>query len=191
MMYAAFYFFTFSAFMLAIASAMDANAFEALMTRSEQDAVAVETKNKISMNADDDGGRSLQLVDDSAQCYSTQNERQPNRYCLFEDTPREHTFLVLSCPNTEHDLSQCHCTIGVGEPEEAPNTDTCWKCAFCNDGTLAYDCRNVAEGTCIGRNCQGECVSSQNEPEDLLIESSAAMVGVSVCAYLLLVTIFN
>jgi hypothetical protein len=61
------------------------------------------------------------------------------RYCIFDDTPREDTFLVLSCPNTEDDLSQCHCTIGVGEPDEAPNTDTCLKCAFCKDGTLAYE----------------------------------------------------
>ena len=90
------------------------------------------------------------------------------RYCSFDDTPREETFLQLACPDSKgEDLQLCYCTIGVGEPAQAPGTDTCDQCTFCADGSLAYDCRNVAEGTCIGRSCNGECISDVDEPKDL------------------------
>jgi hypothetical protein len=163
---------------IANTSAVDLIAFEVLMTRSKQD-----SESKISMNPEDIDGRSLQAPDDKTECWSTENERQPNRYCIFDDTPREDTFLVLSCPDTRDDLSRCHCTIGVGESEDAPNTPTCSKCGFCRDGTLAYDCRNVADGSCIGMNCRGQCISSLLEPQDLLLEeiiSGATTVGLSV-----------
>lgn len=95
-----------------------------------------------------------------------------DRYCTFDNIPRESTFLAMQCPDSRgEDLSKCHCTIGIGEPEEAPNTDTCDQCAFCSDGTLAYDCRNVAEGTCIGRKCNGDCISSTEAPVDILSEA--------------------
>eukprot|EP00980_Cylindrotheca_fusiformis_P017650 scaffold5529_cov117-Cylindrotheca_fusiformis.AAC.27 len=93
--------------------------------------------------------RSLELTE--GQCWSTRDDRKPNRYCIFDDTPRNGAFLSLSCPTTSDDLTQCGCTIGIGDSGDAPNTDTCGKCGFCIDGSLAYDCRNVAEGTCIGR----------------------------------------
>jgi hypothetical protein len=153
------------------ASALDAKDFEAMMMKSPE---YLETK-IITINAEDDlnNVRRLQFEDSSgSRCYSTNDDRRPNRYCTFADAPREGTFLMLACPDSKgDDLSLCECTIGVGKPEEAPNTDTCSDCGFCTDGTLAYDCRNVAEGTCIGRNCRGDCVSSMEEPEDLLIEA--------------------
>ena len=98
-----------------------------------------------------------------ANCYSSIDRDKPNRYCVIDDSPRENTFLVLACPTIsgDNDYSNCACAVGIGEPEDAPNTETCTKCTFCSrDSTLAYDCRNVAEGTCIGINCNGECVSS-------------------------------
>ena len=101
-------------------------------------------------NAEERSLRELQLT--QGKCWSTRDDRKPNRYCMFEDTPRSGAFLSLSCPTTREDsVAQCQCTIGIGDSQDAPNTDTCWKCGFCRDGSLAYDCRNVAEGTCIGR----------------------------------------
>lgn len=93
--------------------------------------------------------RELQLTE--GKCWSTRDDRNPNRYCMFEDTPRSGAFLSLSCPTARDDMAKCQCTIGIGDSQDAPNTDTCWKCGFCRDGSLAYDCRNIAEGTCIGR----------------------------------------
>jgi hypothetical protein len=168
---------------IANTSAVDLTAFEALMTRSRSKQDSLGQESKISMNEEDSDGRYLQAPDDKTECWSTENERQPNRYCIFDDTPRENTFLMLSCPDTRDDLSRCHCTIGVGEPEEAPDTPTCLKCGFCTDGTLAYDCRNVADGSCIGMNCRGQCISSLLEPQDLLLKeiiSGATTVGLSV-----------
>ena len=37
---------------------------------------------------------------------------------------------------------------------------SCTRCFFCPDGTLSYNCDNVARGTCIGRNCGDECLAS-------------------------------
>lgn len=158
-------------------SMADMIAFEALMSRSEQDFVDIE--DKISIDMEDIYGRSLvaEEYESKERCWSTENERHPNRYCIFDETPREGTFLMLSCPDTKDDLSRCQCTIGVGDPEEGPNTRTCLKCGFCSDGKLAFDCRNVADGTCIGMNCRGECVSSLVE-EDIF--ASAATVGASL-----------
>jgi hypothetical protein len=109
--------------------------------------------------------RTLQGTNTStAVCYTSLESDQPSRYCIFDDTPQEDTFLVLACPTTDveftEDFVKCACAIGVGEPDEAPNTETCSKCTFCKDSTMAYDCRNVADGTCIGINCNGECISS-------------------------------
>ena len=156
--------------------AMDMAAFEEIMNKSPNH---LKHQDRITMNAEDIllaqiEGRSLQSTDEKIKCWSTENERKPNRYCTFDDTPRPGTFLVLSCPNSnDDDLSKCQCTVGVGEPEEAPNTDTCLKCGFCKDGTLAYDCRKVAEGTCIGRNCLGDCISSLTESDDLKLNSGS------------------
>jgi hypothetical protein len=70
-------------------------------------------------------------------------------------------FLVLSCPDSRgEDLSQCECEIGIGFSEDAPNTPTCRFCSFCSDGTLNYNCDNLAGGTCIGRTCEGSCIVS-------------------------------
>mmetsp|Transcript_14844 Transcript_14844/g.35978 ORF Transcript_14844/g.35978 Transcript_14844/m.35978 type:complete len:196 (-) Transcript_14844:1725-2312(-) len=140
-------------------------------TMAEEDALSQQA-NRPSWN--DDRSllvRELQLTE--GKCWSTRDDRKPNRYCMFEDTPRSGAFLSLSCPLSREDsMAQCQCTIGIGDSQDAPNTATCWKCGFCRDGSLAYDCRNVAEGTCIGRNCLDECLSSFNEPEDLLLGSS-------------------
>jgi hypothetical protein len=128
---------------------IDINAFEAMMARSYGDLSSVQSNSKISMGTETFAHRSLELSE--GQCWSTRDDRKPNRYCIFDDTPREGAFLSLSCPTSRDDLTQCGCTIGIGDSEDAPNTGTCWKCGFCRDGSLAYDCRNVAEGTCIGR----------------------------------------
>ena len=83
------------------------------------------------------------------------------RYCVFDNTPREGTFLVISCPDSKgEDLYQCSCSIGVGNPMDAPNTPTCETCSFCPDETLSYNCQNVAVGTCIGRDCGDNCIAS-------------------------------
>lgn len=82
-------------------------------------------------------------------------------YCVFDSTPREGTFLVISCPDSKgEDLYQCSCSIGVGNPVDAPNTPTCDLCSFCPDETLSYNCQNVASGTCIGRDCGDNCIAS-------------------------------
>lgn len=119
------------------------------MARPNDDSSFIESDSKISSGQESFAQRSLELS--QGQCWSTRDDRKPNRYCIFDDTPRIGAFLSLSCPTTRDDLSQCGCTIGIGDSEDAPNTETCWKCGFCRDGSLAYDCRNVAEGTCIGR----------------------------------------
>jgi hypothetical protein len=112
------------------------------------------------------------------------------RYCVFDNTPRNQTvsidrvileapcwlfrtvsvvswfcpvfkFLLLSCPDSRgEDLSKCECEIGIGFSEDAPDTPTCRSCSFCSDGTLNYNCENVAGGTCIGRTCDGSCIVS-------------------------------
>jgi hypothetical protein len=105
---------------------------------------------------------------DSAVCYKTVSET-PARFCTVDNTPREGTFLVLACPTTSEDYSKCACEIGVGNPEDAPDTLTCNQCNFCKDQSLAFDCRNVATGTCIGFNCKGECISSLEPEEDLVL----------------------
>ena len=97
----------------------------------------------------------------SAQCYTTGNAQHPNKFCSVANTPRQGTFLMIACPTAKtNDYSQCSCSIGVGKPEQAPNVVTCDQCMFCKDQSLAYDCRNVADGTCIGMTCGGQCVSS-------------------------------
>ncbi|CAJ1937708.1 unnamed protein product [Cylindrotheca closterium] len=155
----------------AAAAATDASSSSSSLSSSELEvSMILPTWNE---NAQERSLRELQLT--QGKCWSTRDDRKPNRYCMFEDTPRSGAFLSLSCPTTRDDYSmaQCQCTIGIGDSQDAPNTNTCWKCGFCRDGSLAYDCRNVAEGTCIGRNCLDECLSSFNEPEDLLLGSDA------------------
>ena len=114
--------------------------------------------------------------ENEANCYTSIDREKPNRYCIIDNTPREHTFLVLACPSIadDNDYSNCACAVGIGEPDDAPGTETCNKCTFCRDSTLAYDCRNVAEGTCVGINCRGECVSSLLPEQPLEDLSSTA-----------------
>ena len=134
----------------------------------------------LSLGTESFSQRSLdELSAFTSKCWSTRDERNPNRYCVFSDTPRDGTFLSLSCPTTKDDLSQCSCSIGIGDAQDAPNTDTCWKCGFCRDGSLAYDCRNVAEGICIGRTCLDDCVSSYDDPQNLMLESGGSKVPTS------------
>jgi hypothetical protein len=126
--------------------------------------------------------RTLQSTNTSAGvCFSSLESDQSNRYCIFDNIPEEETFLVLACPTTDvayqEDFVKCACAIGVGEPDEAPNTDTCSKCTFCKDSTMAYDCRNVADGTCIGINCNGECISSLAPEQPLEDEVASSGAG--------------
>jgi hypothetical protein len=153
------------------------------LSRSGSDAT---TTLKIRMDAIDDepAVRSLQQNDvnlEDAACYTTTldgTQKSSSRYCTVDNTPRKDTFLILACPEfnkAESDYSKCACAIGIGNPEEAPDTETCVQCNVCKDQSLAYDCRNVADGTCIGYNCNGECISSREQEEDLELtdESSA------------------
>lgn len=116
--------------------------------------------------------------DESAQCYTTGDQRS-SRYCTVDNTPRQDTFLVLACPTSTDDYSKCACAIGIGNPEDAPDTLTCDQCNFCKDQSLAFDCRNVAEGTCIGYNCKGECISSTEPEEDLELTDATGVSDVS------------
>mmetsp|Transcript_9514 Transcript_9514/g.25867 ORF Transcript_9514/g.25867 Transcript_9514/m.25867 type:complete len:222 (-) Transcript_9514:1308-1973(-) len=112
----------------------------------------------------------------SANCYTDTSTGTDNRYCTIPNTPRQDTFLVLACPQFDPALqnyADCECTIGVGQLEDAPNTDTCFKCAFCKDNALAYDCRNVAQGSCVGVNCKGECIASTDVDGSLGAESES------------------
>ncbi len=89
---------------------------------------------------------------------------------------------MISCPDSRgENLYQCACSIGVGDPVDAPNTPTCDKCSFCEDETLSYNCQNVATGTCIGRNCGDECIASLDSaamaPSTLLIPILAIIIS--------------
>ena len=122
-----------------------------------------------------DAIRMLQGDEFEDVCYTTANPNRPDRYCIIDNTPRDDLFLIITCPTTDSrdEYHECACTIGVGDPLDAPNTDTCLKCGFCTDNTLAYDCRNVADGNCIGVNCRGECISSAAiEDVDLLLNEN-------------------
>jgi hypothetical protein len=170
---------TLALFSAHTSSALDYYDLEEVVTRAQeqrQEETFPESTSKIRMDVEnqiilDTTNRYLQGVDDT-ECYSVQSDKE-NRYCIVDDTPRNDTFLILACPSfSQGGYSECACTIGIGDPDQAPNTETCSRCSFCKDSTLAYDCRNVAEGTCIGFNCRGECISSF-EAEEALEEDSA------------------
>ena len=160
----------------------------------EDSAPYVKSKVMLSLGNENFMQRSLQesleeITQGTQRCWSTRDEDHPNKYCIFSQTPRDEAFLSLSCPTTDYDLAECACTIGIGDAEDAPNTPTCWKCGFCNDGSLAYDCRNVAEGTCIGRTCGGDCVSSYTDPPNLFLSGGSKLKTSLVVASLLLLTV--
>jgi hypothetical protein len=140
-----------------------------------------------------DIARALQGDEFENVCYTTGEDAKdaPDRYCIIDNTPREDLFLILACPttNSREEYHECACAIGVGNPNDAPNTETCLKCGFCKDSSLAYDCRNIADGNCIGVNCRGECISSAAiEEADLLLDED---VGASASIQLSLVIIIG
>lgn len=83
-------------------------------------------------------------------------------YTTTNAHPTKKQFLILSCPkNRGEDLSQCQCEIGIGNSQDVvPDTPTCQSCSFCDDGSLSYNCNNAAQGTCVGRTCDGTCIVS-------------------------------
>jgi hypothetical protein len=127
---------------------VDLIVFEAMMAKPQE-----ESNVRITLGDKPFTQRFLEedLYAREGKCFSTRDDRKPNRYCMFENTPRGGAFLSLSCPTSRNDLRACGCEIGIGASKDAPNTPTCNLCGFCKDGSLAYDCRNVAEGSCIGR----------------------------------------
>jgi hypothetical protein len=183
-----------AAALLSPSLAVHGDDLEALLKNSKRDPsetaeMAVPASTKIRM--DDpidvvfDASRSLQdavFEDESAQCYTT-GGKTPSRYCTVDDTPRDGTFLVLACPTSTDDYSKCACAIGIGNSEDAPATRTCDQCNFCKDQSLAYDCRNVAEGTCIGYNCNGECISSLEPEEDLILTDVSGAAHANLNSY--------
>jgi hypothetical protein len=173
-----------AAALLSPSLALDGRDLEALVNRNREPTAESESATNVVLGTkirmDEpahffDASRSLQAearLDESAQCYTTSG-KSPSTYCTVDDTPREGTFLILTCLTTTDDYSKCVCEVGIGNPEDAPGTPTCTQCNFCKDQSLAYDCRNVAEGSCIGLNCEGECISDTEVEEDLKLTDTS------------------
>jgi hypothetical protein len=52
---------------------------DAFLKLTEQSPVPIRAEDKMVMDSDPLDGRALQLADESAECYSTRNDRKPNR----------------------------------------------------------------------------------------------------------------
>jgi hypothetical protein len=52
---------------------------DAFLKLTEQSPVPIRAEDKMVIDSDTVDGRALQLADESAECYSTRNDRKPNR----------------------------------------------------------------------------------------------------------------
>ena len=89
--------------------------------------------------------------------------------CLAEDFPGEGLATVfLDCPT---DVAECQsCSIVVtadSTPNEIDlqNDPQCQSCSICSD-TIAFDCSNIAEGSCVMQDCDGTCTPSDGAGDD-------------------------
>lgn len=111
--------------------------------------------NKLRKASDGNSNRRLQ----TAECFTLDDG---SLACVQEDFPGDgFSTVFLDCPVSSPTVLDClSCTIlgGLGEVDPA-NAPQCSSCSLCSD-SIAFDCSNIGEGTCIRRDCAGNCFGS-------------------------------
>lgn len=86
-----------------------------------------------------------------------------------------HAALTAYCwsyPFDEPTPNYCYCDIKLGDPNDPNSTQSCSYCYFTqsddeHDGvwSIAWDCSNILDGDCVGRDDSGNCISHNCAPD--------------------------
>lgn len=108
--------------------------------------VALSQKNTPKIDATDDSSP-------TAQCRRNDNG---DRVCIQENFPAPgFRTAFANCPSDATSVTECG-SCGIAPPGYQSGGSLCTSCSVCSN-TVAYDCANVATGTCTRHDCSGNC----------------------------------